>query len=179
MFYAKSPNGFYTPEIHGANIPADAIEITAEAHAALLAGQSTGQRIVADAEGRPVLADPPAPTPAEIWERIKAERDRRTETGGYLVAGKWFHSDQKSRSQQLGLVLLGASIPPGLQWKTMDGSFIAMTPALAQQILAAAAASDLAIFTTAEAHKAAMEAAADPATYDFSTGWPALFEAAP
>ena len=109
------------------------------------------------------------------WEAIKAERDHRTEQGGYKIGTKWFHSDQKSRSQQLGLVLLGANIPTNLQWKTMDGSFVTMTQTLAQQILAAGAASDQAIFAAAENHKAAMEASADPASYDFSAGWPATF----
>lgn len=111
----------------------------------------------------------------KMWEAIKAKRDNLTETGGYNVGLKWFHSDQKSRSQQLGLVLLGANIPDGLQWKTMDGSFIPMTAALAAQILAAGASSDQAIFAAAEAHKAAMEGSADPSAYDFSTGWPPIF----
>lgn len=121
----------------------------------------------------------PTPSAAQAksakWESIKAERDRRTDQGGYKVGTKWFHSDQKSRSQQLGLVLLGASIPANLQWKTMDGSFVTMTQTLAQQILAAGAASDQAIFAAAETHKAAMEASADPSAYDFSGGWPAVF----
>lgn len=121
----------------------------------------------------------PTTTPAQIkvsaWDRIKSERDRRTGQGGYKVGAQWFHSDQKSRSQQLGLVLLGASIPANLQWKTMDGSFVTMTQTLAQQILAAGAASDQAIFAAAETHKAAMEASADPSAYDFSAGWPATF----
>lgn len=112
---------------------------------------------------------------AAKWDAIKAERDRRTDQGGYKVGTKWFHSDQKSRSQQLGLVLLGANIPPNLQWKTMDGSFVAMTQALAQQILESCAASDQAIFAVAEAHKAEMESSADPASYDFSCGWPIQF----
>ena len=124
-----------------------------------------------------------APTiPGEIikafkWEAIKAERDRRSEYGGYKVGDKWFHSDQKSRSQQLGLVLLGVSIPANLQWKTMDGSFVTMTQTLAQQVLAVGAASDQTIFATAETHKAAMEASADPGSYDFSGGWPDKYEA--
>lgn len=127
-----------------------------------------------------VFADtPPAVTSDQIkawvWNDIKAERDRRTQTGGYKVGAKWYHSDQFSRSQQLGLVLLGANIPSGLKWKTMDGSFVAMTQQLVGQILAAGAASDQAIFAAAEAHKAAMEASADPASYDFSGGWPATF----
>jgi len=109
---------------------------------------------------------------AEKWEAIKVKRDNLTENGGYKVGTKWIHSDQKSRSQQLGLVLLGAGIPANLQWKTMDGSFVTMTQTLAQQILAAGAASDQAIFAAAETHKAAMEASADPSAYDFSGSWP-------
>jgi hypothetical protein len=50
-----------------------------------------------------------------------------------------------------------------------------MTQALAQQVFGAAAASDIAIFAVAETHKAAMEASADPAAYDFSGGWPPAF----
>lgn len=175
MFYSKSTGGFYDTAIHGDNIPEDAVEISTEEHSALINGQSQGKRIVADENGFPMLVDPPKLTAADIWEKIKAERDRRTEQGGYKVGTKWFHSDQKSRSQQLGLVLLGASISANLQWKTMDGSFVTMTQTLAQQILGAAAASDQAIFAAAEAHKAAMEASADPAAYDFSTGWPKVF----
>lgn len=176
MFYAKSTGGFYDREIHGDNIPADAIEITADEHAALLSAQSSGKVIQADQNGHPVAVDPPKPTAAQVWERIKTERDRRTDQGGYKVGTKWFHSDQKSRSQQLGLVLLGASIPANLQWKTMDGSFVTMTQTLAQQILASGASSDQAIFAAAETHKAAMEASADPASYDFSGGWPETFQ---
>lgn len=156
-------------------IPADAVEITDAEHAALLNAQSMGRVIEADALGMPIAVDPPKPTAAQVWELIKAERDRRTDLGGYKVGTKWFHSDQKSRSQQLGLVLLGSNIPANTPWKTMDGSFVTMTQTLAGQILAAAAASDIAIFAAAETHKAAMEAAADPAAYDFSVGWPKVY----
>ena len=109
-------------------------------------------------------------------DRIKAHRDRLAATGGYMVNGKWFHSDQASRTQQIGLVLLGLNIPAGLQWKTMDGSFVTMTPTLAQQILAAAAANDTAIFAIAQMHIAGMNAAPDPSSYDFSGGWPARYQ---
>lgn len=175
MRYSKLTGGFYDVAIHGENIPADAVEITAQEHAALLDGQSSGRHIVSDVNGHPVLVDPPKPTVAKIWERIKAERDHRTEFGGYKVGGKWFHSDQKSRSQQLGLVLLDSNIPAGLQWKTMDGSFVNMTAILVQQILGAGAASDQAIFATSETHRAAMETSVDPADYDFSGEWPKVF----
>jgi len=117
----------------------------------------------------------PKPSKSQVWELIKAERDRRIQTGGYKVGTKWFHSDTFSRTQQMGLVMMGAGIPANTLWKTMDGTFITMTQALAGQIFTAAGASDIAIFSAAETHKAAMEAAADPAAYDFSGGWPKVF----
>jgi hypothetical protein len=109
------------------------------------------------------------------WEAIKVARDVRTTGGGYKVGEHWFHSDTFSRTQQMGLVMLGASLPAGVEWKTMNGTKVVMTPALAQQIFAAAAASDIAIFAAAESHRAAMLASADPATYDYSGGWPPVF----
>lgn len=111
---------------------------------------------------------------AHVWAAIKAERDRR-KAGGVKVGAKWFHSDDGSRIQQMGLVMMGASIPANPQWKTMDGSFITMTQTLASQVFQAVAASDQAIFTAAETHRVAMEASADPASYDYSGGWPKIY----
>jgi Domain of unknown function (DUF4376) len=107
---------------------------------------------------------------------IKTERDRRIQTGGYLVGAKWFHSDTFSRTQQMGLVMLGTNIPSGTHWKTMDGTFVVMTPSLAGQIFAAAAAKDIATFAAAEAHIAAVTASLEPSSYDFSGGWPAVYQ---
>jgi hypothetical protein len=124
----------------------------------------------------------PGLTPDEVranqWQAIKALRDRLSDQGGYrvTVAGvpKWFHSDNKSKIQQLALTMMGASVPP-VQWKTMDGRFVTLTQALAGQIFQAAAAQDMALFAAAEAHKAALAQAEDPAAYVFSGGWPATF----
>lgn len=57
MYYASSTGGFYTPDINPI-IPDDAVEITDEYYQELLAGQSDGKCITADAEGYPVLTDP-------------------------------------------------------------------------------------------------------------------------
>jgi Domain of unknown function (DUF4376) len=112
---------------------------------------------------------------ADMWLKIKAERDRRIQSGGYKVSTKWYHSDTFSRTQQMGLVMLGANIPANTPWKTMDGSFVIMTQTLAGQIFGTAAASDIAIFTAAELHKTNMELLTDPTTYDFTVGWPKIF----
>ena len=75
MFYSKTTNGFYTREIHGDNIPADAVEIAEAEHAALIEGQSHGKRIASDANGRPILQDPPPLTVEELAANARAERD--------------------------------------------------------------------------------------------------------
>ena len=111
----------------------------------------------------------------KLWYKVKDERDRRTQQGGYKVGTKWYHSDTFSRSQQLGLVLMGAGIPQGLMWKTMDGSFIEMTQAVASDVLIGAGIQDSATFAYAEALKAQVEASTDPASIDIYSGWPICF----
>lgn len=111
-----------------------------------------------------------------MWERIKDERDYRTQMGGSRVGNNWFHSDQASRTQQIALVILGANIPPGLLWKTMSGSFVLMTPTLAQQVFGAVVMLDQFVFKAAEIHRSRMSASSTPWSYDFSNGWPLTFE---
>lgn len=108
---------------------------------------------------------------AQAWEHIKAERERRR-VGGVKVGAHWFHSDDSSRIQQIGLVMLGQNIPAGLKWKVIGGALVDMTPTLAQQIFGAQAARDAALFAVAEQHIGAAAQAADPLAYDYSAGWP-------
>ena len=65
IFYSKSTGGFYDDQIHHA-LPDDAVEITAEYHAALLAGQAQGKTIMPGKDGKPVLA-PLAPSHLHQW----------------------------------------------------------------------------------------------------------------
>jgi hypothetical protein len=114
---------------------------------------------------------------ADMWKLIQAERDRR-KASGVQVGGNWFHSDDTSRIQFLGLLMYGANMPAGIMWKTMSGSFVQMTPTLAQQIFGTIGAKDTAIFTVAETHKAQMNASSDPASYNYLTGtptWPTVY----
>ena len=128
-------------------------------------------------DGEVFTPAPPAPLlarQAAVWERVKAERERRR-TGGVKVGAHWFHSDDASRIQQLALAIMGQAVP-AVQWKTLTlaptAVFVTMTPALAQGIFQATAASDTAIFAAAEAHREAMEASTEPESYDFSGNWP-------
>lgn len=87
MFYSKSTGGFYAREIHGDNIPADAVEITEAEHAALIEGQSQGKVIVADENGYPILQDPPPPTAEQIVAQyvaaVQKHLDDFARTRGY------------------------------------------------------------------------------------------------
>lgn len=109
---------------------------------------------------------------ALITQQIKADRDRR-KIAGTPVGEHAFHSDPDSRIQQIGLVMMGAALPAGIQWKTIGGAFVEMTPQLAGQIFQATASRDVALFAAAEAHIAAAAASDDPLAYDSTAGWPA------
>ena len=110
---------------------------------------------------------------AARWEEIKAERTRRKE-GGVLVAGKWFHTDDPSRIQWLGLVALGAGVP-AQPWKTMDNTTIPLTPSLVQQVFIGLITKEQTIFNHAETLRAAVFASSNPAAVDIQAGWPAVY----
>ena len=118
--------------------------------------------------------DPLPEAKAAKWEAIKAERDRRKHAG-FAVGANRFHSDPDSRIQQLGLVIMGAGIPANLQWKTLGGSFVTMTPALALSIFQTTAQADAALFAAAEAKRAAVNALTSLQgieAHDPQTDWP-------
>lgn len=73
MLYSKTTNAFYDPVINAGGIPEDAVEISVEAHAELLAAQSAGKVIVGDKDGLPQAVDP-API-VVTWESLRAKRD--------------------------------------------------------------------------------------------------------
>ena len=65
IYYSKSNQAFYDSTIH-TTWPEDAVWITDEQHTALLAGQSNGQVIMPDKDGKPVLASK-APSHLHQW----------------------------------------------------------------------------------------------------------------
>lgn len=95
MFYSKSTGGFYTIEIHGDSIPSDAVEITATEHSVLLQGQSQGQRIQADENGYPFLADQPTLNEEEL-QVVKNQEAR-----AYLASTDWY----VIRNQETGVAI--------------------------------------------------------------------------
>lgn len=193
MFYSPSRNTFFPNEFRGdyeshGTWPDDVTEISAELYAEVVTNRPADKIMIPGPDGLPMLADRPVPTKEELWELIKAERDRR-KSGGVKVGTKWYHTDTESRIQHLGLLEKARAaraagggdttrlqaLGKDIQWKTMDGSFIYLTVKHAEDIFGAVTDLDAASFAAAETHRAAMEASADPAIYDFSSGWPATF----
>lgn len=198
IYYSKTNQAFYDSAIHS-RLPEDAVEISHEQHTALLAGQSQGQVIMPGKNGKPVLA-PLAPCPSstwdgeqwhidpecaarlkaeqqdEMWERIKDKRADNLRHGVYVKsAGKWFHTDDNSRTQYIALAVM-PRLPEKLPWKTMDNSFVNMTKALLGELMEQMLVDEQADFANAERHKAAMEKAENPLKYDYSDGWTANYE---
>jgi hypothetical protein len=138
--------------------------------------EENGVFVSSDDEAVQAIIDTFDPLPeakAAKWAQVQAERDRR-KFAGYMVSGNRFHSDPDSRTQQLGLVIMGANVPP-IQWRTMGGNYVTMTPQLAGAIFTATATGDTLIFAAGEAHRAAIYALTDLSaieSYDFSGGWP-------
>lgn len=193
MFYSPSRNACYASEFradyeaHG-TWPEDAREISDELHASVVTNRPADKIMQPGLDGLPMLADRAGPTKETQWEAIKAKRDA-VKSGGVKVGTKWYHTDTESRIQHLGLLEKAKAVRTAgggdttrlqalgndIQWKTMDGTFIYLTVKHAEDIFAAVTDLDAASFAAAETHRAAMEASADPSTYDFSAGWPATF----
>ena len=201
IYYSKSNQAFYDSAIHQ-RLPEDAVEISPEQHAALLAGQSNGQVIMPNKAGQPVLAEqPPCPSSTwdgeqwhidpecaarlkaeqqdEMWERIKAKRYDNLRHGVFVKSvGKWFQTDDASRTQYLALAVM-PRLPEKLTWKTMDNSFVIMTKALLGELMEQMLIDEQADFANAERHRAAMLQAENPLEYGYSDGWTANFDEQP
>ena len=179
--------------------PKGAVAITAAEHEALVVGQCAGQIVMPGKDGKPVLADPaPCSSSAwdgeqwhidpecaarlkaaqqeEVWERIKAKRYDNLRHGVFVKSvGKWFQTDDASRTQYLALAVM-PRLPEKLPWKTMDNSFVNMTKALLGELMEQMLVDEQADFANAERHKAAMEKVEHPLEYDYSDGWTANYE---
>lgn len=58
FYYSATTGGIYDTSFHDYDLPADAVEISADARAALFAAQQAGKAIHAGADGHPMAVDP-------------------------------------------------------------------------------------------------------------------------
>ncbi|MDL2187287.1 phage tail assembly chaperone [Pseudomonas sp. ChxA] len=95
MYYCRvneTRGGFFDPRIHGeigspgCTIPEGAKELTDELYAELTAAQDNGKLVYPDADGYPVLIDPPPPSPEEQATTERTWRDvQLTATDGVVT----------------------------------------------------------------------------------------------
>lgn len=182
IYFSPATLGFYTAEIHGDQIPGDAVKITTERHAELLLAQSTGKRIASDEQGYPVALDPPAPSLSDLKARlvaaISAERDRREENG-FPYRGKTLDSTQRSVQRITAAALaaqaaLAAGQPFSIDWTTADNSTLTIDATGVIGMPVALAQYAAALHAHSRALKAAVEAAVDQDdldTIDIQAGW--------
>ncbi|WP_308074276.1 DUF4376 domain-containing protein [Neisseria polysaccharea] len=181
--------------------PEGARPITPEQHAELLAALNSGCIVSDD-----LTVSPPRPSEYhewdgkkwkiskadaarlkaeqqdEVWEQIKAKRYDNRRHGVYAKSvGKWFQTDDATRLQYLALSLesVTGGFKKPINWKTMDNSFLQLTPELLREIMQTMHDDEQADFANAERHKAAMLKAENPLEYDYSGGWTANFNEQP
>ncbi|MDM7852679.1 hypothetical protein [Pseudochrobactrum kiredjianiae] len=89
FYYSSSQSGFFTNSVH-AVLPDDAVEITPSEHSALLNGQAVGLRIVADANGKPILQAIDNAIPLEVVKltlKMQIDQSAETERLKYITPG--------------------------------------------------------------------------------------------
>ena len=72
IYYSPASNGFYDDALHDV-LPPDAVAVDADHHRELLAAQSAGQAIRADAKGNPVAAARPPQVPTVAQQILALE----------------------------------------------------------------------------------------------------------
>ncbi len=78
FYYSKTTNGFYDIRLKSSyadNWPSDAIQITNDLYADLIAGQSSGMIITPNSEGFPSLCEPAPLTDEELRQKIYYEKN--------------------------------------------------------------------------------------------------------
>jgi hypothetical protein len=73
MRFSCKTGGGYPERFKYKGLPDDLVTITDEEHRVLIHGRAAGQLIVAGADGKPVLVNPPAPDPALLLKSAAAE----------------------------------------------------------------------------------------------------------
>lgn len=137
------------------------------------------------------LTSPPV-TPAKLLSAVDSERSKRWRAGFPVQVGgveKWFHSDEFSLTQHLGLkdkardlLATGGVMTDNITiagqpvvWSTMDGSQVTITAQLAFDLVDAAAVQQALVFAASKAHFSAIMLATDLTDYDPTSGWPAVY----
>lgn len=114
MLYSPSSGGFYRKDVHGVNIPGDAVPMSLERYLSTIASPPPGKVLSHDSNGIPIRTDPPpyVPTVAELCQRI----DTAADTARARVAGDPLRAVEYDRAriaaEQFAAANYQGDVPP-------------------------------------------------------------------
>ena len=113
----------------------------------------------------------------EKWEQIKEIRTRKMNDGVFLQSiGKWFHTDLYSKQQVQSLVVANIiGTYKTTAWKTLDNTYVQLTPLLLLQVFGAMLENEARLFGIGKLHYDMLHTSQDPANYDPASQWPTTF----
>ena len=116
-------------------------------------------------------------TYAEKWEEIKEYRTFKMNDGVLIQSiGKWFHTDLYSKQQIQTLVITNIiGIYKTTAWKTLDNTYVQLTPMLLLQVFGAMLEDESRLFDIGKLHYESLYTSSDPVNYDPASQWPTTF----
>lgn len=115
MLFSKTTGGFYILEVHGQNIPNDAVEVSDETYADLMRHQAEGKQIIGDSEGNPVAVDQIVTAEQVLIAKGKsvdyALQEAQTIAMQFFMKGDAFPAEWKKYVADLEAVKVDLSLP--------------------------------------------------------------------
>lgn len=113
----------------------------------------------------------------EKWEKIKEIRTFKMSDGVFIQSiGKWFHTDLYSKQQIQALVVTNLiGIYKTTAWKTLDNTYVQLTPMLLLQVFGAMLENESRLFDIGKLHYESLYTSSDPVNYDPASQWPTTF----
>ena len=113
----------------------------------------------------------------EKWEKIKEIRTFKMGDGVLIQSiGKWFHTDLYSKQQIQALVVTNLiGIYKTTAWKTLDNTYVQLTPMLLLQVFGAMLENESRLFDIGKLHYESLYTSSDPVNYDPASQWPTTF----
>ena len=113
----------------------------------------------------------------EKWEKIKEIRTFKMSDGVLIQSiGKWFHTDLYSKQQIQALVVTNLiGIYKTTAWKTLDNTYVQLTPMLLLQVFGAMLENESRLFDIGKLHYESLYTSSDPVNYDPASQWTTTF----
>ena len=103
-----------------------------------------------------------------VWSNM----DRIKYSAGISAGGYLFDSSQESRERYIAMNGLGSVLPEGIQWKTLSGEYVTLTPQLLQEIITAGVNMEHDLYLWCASKVAEINSATNLSSVTLSCDWP-------